>query len=356
MSAFPPAIAVANDTSPVRTKAQRLLPQRLHRFRTLGMGLASFPLAAVFSELGSSWIAWAWMLLICFVWPQLAYVVARRSADPYLAERRNLIVDSAIAGACLPIMHFNLLPSAVLISVTTADKVNSGVRRLWLYSLPGMFMAPILVGALIGFRFDLHSSTFVIACSLPLMIIHVLAVSMNSNRLVRRMQMQNLKLETLSRIDSMTGLLGRSHWESQAESILARSNTAQPGVLMILDIDQFKEINDRFGHATGDDVLCAIADVVRDNLPDGSHAGRWGGDEFVIVMSLDADRAHAVAERIRNAVAALHFPATGDLRCTLSIGLAEAPAGTIDLRSWLELADGALYRAKHGGRNQAVRV
>lgn len=354
MSASPPAIAGSNDSSPVRSKAQRLLPQRVHRFRTLGMGLASFPMAAVFSELGASWLAWAWMALVCFVWPQLAFAVSRRSADPYLAERRNLIIDSAIAGASLPIMHFNLLPSAALISVTTADKVNSGVHRLWLYSLPGMILAPILVGVVTGFQVDLHSSTFVIACSLPLLVIHVLAVSMNSNRLVRRMQMQNIELEALSRVDAMTGLLGRSHWESQAEAILCRRNSTHSSVLMILDIDQFKEINDRFGHAAGDDVLRAIAGVVNANLPEGSHAGRWGGDEFVIVMPLDASEADVIAEKIRGQVADLEFSATGGLRCTLSIGLAQAPGGMSDLRSWLELADRALYRAKHGGRNRSV--
>lgn len=354
MSASPPDIKVTDDSPSMRSKAQRLLPQRVYRFRTLGMGLASLPLAAVFSELGSSWLAWGWLFLICFVWPQLAFLVARRSHDPFLAERRNLLVDSAIAGACLPIMHFNLLPSAVLLSVTLADKVNSGVRRLWLYSLPGMLIAPILVGVLTGFELELSSSTFVITCCLPLMVIHVLAVSMNSNRLVRRMQIQNLKLEALSRIDAMTGLLGRSHWESQAEMILGRSSAAQPSVLMILDIDQFKEINDRFGHAVGDDVLRAIADVVRQNLLIGSHAGRWGGDEFVIVMPVDAGKAEVTAESIRAAVAGLEFAATGDLRCTLSIGLAQAPVAETDLRSWLELADRALYRAKHGGRNRTI--
>ncbi len=317
------------------------------------MGLASLPLAAVFSELGSTWMAWAWLLLICFIWPQIAFLVARRSADPYLAERRNLIIDSAIAAACLPILHFNLLPSAVLISVTAADKVNSGVRRLWLHSIPGMILAPILIGTLTGFKVDLHSSTFVVICCLPLLIIHVFAVSINSNRLVRRLQTQNLKLEALSRIDVMTGLFDRTHWEKKAEAILARRSPTEPCVLMILDIDQFKTINDRYGHAVGDDVLKAIAQVVRDNLLIGSHAGRWGGDEFVIVMPLNASQTLIVAESIRVTVGELEFPSASSLRCTLSIGLAEAPAETRDLRNWLELADRALYRAKRGGRNRA---
>lgn len=354
MSASPIQNPVTTGLPTVRSKAQRSLPKRVHRFRTLGMGLASFPLAAVFSELGSSWPAWTWMILICFIWPQLAYFVARRSADPFLAERRNLVIDSAIAGTCLPIMHFNLLPSVVLLSVTTADKINSGVRGLWLHSLPGMILAPILIGLLTGFKVDLQSSTFVILFCLPLLVLHVLAVSLNSYRLVRHMQMQNLKLEELSRVDAMTGLLGRSHWEAQAEAILHRKDCAGACALMILDIDRFKEINDRFGHAVGDDALCAIAEVVRSNLPEGGHAGRWGGDEFVVVVPLAASAAEALAERIRIAVVDLEFPDAGELHCTLSIGIAEPKAETTDLRSWLELADRALYRAKHGGRNRTI--
>ena len=354
MSAIPSHYPVTAHSPSMRSKAQRSLPRRVHRFRTLGMGLASLMLAAVFSEIGSPWQAWVWMILICFIWPQLAYFAAMRSADPFRAELRNFIIDSAIAGACLPIMHFNLLPSAVLISVTTADKINSGVRGLWLRSLPGMIAAPVVFGLLTGFKVDLHSSTLVVIACLPLLVIHVFAVSLNSYRLVRHMQMQNLKLEELSRIDAMTGLLGRRHWEAQAEAILCDENRTQACALMILDIDLFKTINDRFGHAVGDDVLRAVADVVRHTLPAGSHAGRWGGDEFVIVMPLAADAAEAFAERIRSTVAELGFPNATDLQCTLSIGLAEPPAGMRDLRAWLERADGALYRAKHGGRNRVI--
>ena len=344
----------AGASAELSTKAQVSLPRRVHRFRSLGMGLAILPLTAVLSELEAPLAAWVWVVFICLVWPQLAYAIARRSADPFRAELRNLVIDSAIAGSCLPIMHFNLLPSVVLLSVATADKVNSGVRGLWIRSLPGMLLAPFVVGILTGFAFDPHTSTQVMLACLPLLIIHTLAVSISSSRLVRKVQKQNIQLEELSRIDGMTGLLDRSYWESQAESALRHPVEGRPAVLMVIDIDRFKEINDRFGHAVGDDVLRAIADVVRENLPRGSHAGRWGGDEFVIVLTLGAKRAHEVAESIRVAVAALQFPATVDLRCTLSIGLAEAPAGTADLRSWLELADGALYRAKHSGRNQAV--
>ena len=337
-----------------RTSAQQSLPRRAYGLRVLGMGLAALPLIAVMHELQSSWIAWSWMVLSCLLWPHLAHVLARNSRDPFAAELRNFVIDSAIAGAWVPILHFNLLPSAVLLSVVTADKINTGVRNLWLYSLPGMVLALFAAAWLNGFAFHPETSMFVIAACLPIMIIHTLAVSATSYRLVRRVQAQNGELEALNRIDAMTGLLGRRHWEAQAETLLRRSDPAGGPVLMILDIDEFKEINDRFGHAVGDDVLRALADRVRRCLPTGSQAGRWGGDEFAVVLPLALTAAETLAERIRAAVADLEFPSAADLRCTISIGLAEPSGPDQDLRGWLELADRALYRAKHGGRNRAI--
>jgi diguanylate cyclase len=348
-------IAATGDGFPsLSARAQQSLPGRIYRFRTLGMGLASLPIAAVLSEIAASVWAWAWMLFVCLVWPHLAYVVARRSAVPFLAELRNLKIDSALIGSCLPIMHFNLLPSAVLLSVASADKVNSGVRGLWLQSLPGMILAPLAFGVLTGFAFAPRTSMVVIIACLPLLIIHTMAVSVSSYRLVRRLRQQNLRLEELSRTDMMTGLLGRGHWEARAEAVLQQQGASTQVALMLIDIDQFKEINDRFGHAVGDDVLRAIAALLRNLIPDGSHAGRLGGDEFCVVMPMSMARAAVIAEQIRVAIEQLEFPEALELRCTVSIGMAEPPRAEGNLRAWLEHADRALYRAKQGGRNRLV--
>lgn len=350
-----PEPPLSSDPSvPLRTRAQQLLPRRAYRLRILGMGLAALPFAAVMHELHASWVGWAWLVLSCLVWPHLAFVSARFSRDPFAAELRNFVIDSAVAASWIPLLHFNLLPSAVLLTVVSADKINTGIRNLWLYSLPGMIVAMLGVGLLTGFAFQPVTSMFVLAACLPIMIIHTLAVSATSYRLVRRVQMQNLKLEELSRIDTMTGLLGRHHWENQAGLLLQHADASPGPTLMILDIDRFKDINDRFGHAVGDDVLRALADIVRRCLPENSHAGRWGGDEFVVAMPLASADAEEVAEQIRAAFAGLHFAHAHALQCTISIGLAQPSSTDRDLRSWLELADRALYRAKHGGRNRAI--
>lgn len=318
------------------------------------MGLASLPLMAVMLELQTSWIGWSWMLATCVIWPHLAYARAIRSKDPFRTELQNFVIDSAIAGSWVPLMHFNLLPSAVLLGVTTADKVNSGVRRLWLYSLPAIVGSVLAVAVLTGFSFAPHTSMRVILACLPIMLIHTLAVSMSSFHLVRRVQIQNQRLEELSRIDALTGLSGRGHWEAQAESMRVKAGDSGDIAVLVLDVDHFKDINDRYGHAVGDDVLRAIAGLIRRQIPAGSHAGRLGGDELAILVSLSLHEAENLAERIRRATSELVFAETPDLTCTVCIGVVGKPDPVQGLREWIETADRALYRAKRSGRNQSM--
>lgn len=354
MSVATPASALAA-ASVVRPGNLHSLPRRTYRFRVLGMGLASLPQLAVYSELQAHWSSWAWTIACCLLWPHLAYLIARRSKDPLRAELRNFVIDSVMAGSWVPLMHFNLLPSVVLLTVVTADKINSGVRGLWLRSLPGLFAALVLVGWLTGFSFAPQTSLPVMLACLPILVIHTLAVSLSSFRLVRRVQRQNLQLEELSRRDGLTGLFNRRHWQEQTERRLRRhQDQGEPATLMLLDVDRFKDINDRYGHAVGDDVLRAIAGVlVRDGIADDSQVGRLGGDEFVVALAMPLSQAESAAEHLRAAVEALDFSKVPGLRCSISIGLASPPVdGQLGLREWIEAADRALYRAKHAGRNR----
>jgi diguanylate cyclase len=342
---------------PWETRATRLqsLPRRTYRFRVLGMGLSALPLIAVMRELDSPWPVWTWMVLGCFVWPHLAYLMARRSRDPFRAELRNFLIDSFFAGSWVPLMHFNLLPSVVLLAVVSADKINSGIRGLWLRSLPGMLLAIVVGGLLTGFAFAPATSLTVIVASLPILVIHTLAVSLSTYQLVRRVQQQNLQLEALNQRDALTGLDSRSHWEEQSLALLRRHQASgEPATLMLIDADRFKGINDRYGHGAGDDMLRAIADLLRRELQGAGHAGRLGGDEFVVALTGDLAHARQAAERLRGSVAALRFARTPALQGSVSIGLAAAPAPPLGLREWLEAADRALYRAKDEGRNRTA--
>ena len=329
------------------------LHRRTHRLRTLGMALGVLPVLVVLNEIDAGWMPWAWALCCGLAWPQLAYLHARSSRDPFAAELRNFMVDSAMVGTLIPLMQFNLLPSVALLAVTTADKLNFGVRGLWWRSLIGVAICLASTATLIGFAMRPASSMAVVLATLPIMVIHTMAVSVSSYRLIRRVQRQNIQLDELNRRDTLTDLGSRRHWQEQAAALLERQRSQrQAATLLLVDVDRFKSINDRHGHAAGDDVLRGIAGVIRDAMPQASHAGRLGGDEFAVSMPVACGGAQYIAECIRAGVDALAFTDQPTLRCSVSIGLAEPPTADADLRGWMEAADHALYRAKAAGRNR----
>lgn len=335
-----------------QTTKLKNLHRRTYPLRVLGMGLACLPVSAVMWELQSPAVTWGWMFFSCLAWPHLAYVLANRSRDPLRAELRNFVFDSFIAGSWVPLMHFNALPSAVLLAVVMSDKINTGIRGLWLRSMPWMIIALIASGIVNGFAFQPNTSMTVLLASLPILIIHTIAVSMTSYRLVRRVQSQNQLLEQLSRVDTLTGLDSRGHWQNQAENLLLKHHSeGSDATLMLLDVDQFKDINDGYGHAVGDDVLRGIAELIKSHLPKDCHAGRLGGDEFVVAMPIPIKKTESIAEKIRTAVEVANFVHAPRLQCSISIGIAQ-PMHDCSLRDWLEIADRALYRAKHAGRNR----
>jgi diguanylate cyclase (GGDEF)-like protein len=171
------------------------------------------------------------------------------------------------------------------------------------------------------------------------------------------------QLEEAASVDGKTGLLNAAAWHLRAGRALRRAErTDAPAGLLVLDLDHFKLVNDRYGHLVGDHVLAAVAAAVRAEVRDDDLVGRFGGEEFVVLLPAgDGDDARlaagAVAERIRKRVADLSVDVP-DLRgsvvvdnLTVSIGGATFPADGADLGQLLEVADTAMYNAKRAGRN-----
>ena len=169
-----------------------------------------------------------------------------------------------------------------------------------------------------------------------------------------RAQRARLLSNALSR-DSLTGLLKHADIKEQAAVELERAQrSGKPASVAMLDIDFFKKVNDSYGHAAGDNVIRALANLLRQRLRRIDSLGRYGGEEFLVVLpDCPPDQALRILDEIRQRFADLHFIADGQqFSVTLSAGIAstdDAPASADDL---LDKADRALYTAKHGGRNQ----
>jgi diguanylate cyclase (GGDEF)-like protein len=164
-----------------------------------------------------------------------------------------------------------------------------------------------------------------------------------------------------ARFDAKTGLLNAATWEREAVAEIARAvRTSSPLAVALLDLDRFKQINDTYGHLLGDEVLRAIAATMSGVLREYDLAGRFGGEEFVMLLpQTRATDAFRIAERVRAHIARLPILApTGErVQVTASIGVAALDAGSSrELTDLLAAADAALYRAKASGRDQVQMI
>lgn len=169
---------------------------------------------------------------------------------------------------------------------------------------------------------------------------------------------RNDELDFYSRLDSLTGLWNRRHTEERLAALCSASRRHSFAVsVLVIDLDHFKAVNDRHGHAAGDAVLKAAAESIRDHMRTEDVVGRWGGEEFVaIVPYIGEAGAATVAHRIRAALeeGVVVLDDGTEVRVTASIGVCTRSADKAVPSEIFEAADRALYDAKNGGRNQVV--
>ncbi len=165
-------------------------------------------------------------------------------------------------------------------------------------------------------------------------------------------------LEFASNTDPLTGVSNRRHFMPMVRREIARSHRFQhPVSLIVLDIDNFKSINDFHGHSTGDAAICALANICRKMARQIDFVARLGGDEFaILLLEIGIDDAFTVAERIRTAIESTTIKSLDceEVHFTVSIGVAEQPQGSSSEEGLIELADAAMYDAKESGRNRVV--
>lgn len=167
----------------------------------------------------------------------------------------------------------------------------------------------------------------------------------------QRLASLNLKLEKQAHTDTLTGIWNRYRIEQALDAEMsAAERHGRPCTVLLFDIDHFKRVNDTHGHDTGDQVLATLAGALQTQLRPSDHFGRWGGEEFVVVLSATAlPEGLTAAERLRAHIEHTDFPVVQHL--TTSVGVAAwRPQDT--RRTLIDRADQALYRAKRAGRNQ----
>lgn len=171
----------------------------------------------------------------------------------------------------------------------------------------------------------------------------------------RQMQTENKTLDNFASYDTLTGLMNRRSIDRHLEVIFNENYRENESFSVIMcDIDFFKKVNDTYGHDVGDYVLKEVAKIIQSQVRDNDIAGRWGGEEFLVVLRTNKDIACKLAERIRSSVEAHEYTFKNiTLKVTMTLGVSSYRAGN-EIENVIKSADNKLYRGKQNGRNQVV--
>jgi diguanylate cyclase len=268
-------------------------------------------------------------------------------------------------------LHFLIALLVVMSSVSVCLQVRPFVAGLTLALMLFLYSVPLLEGLI---THTLSGGPLLLELSTELMLTSVLALIFSSSwtqLALGQSEATSQQMEYLSRTDHLTGLCNRRSLYGSIEAlmreVLGASTEAahipddrsggpeRPTLtftLMLLDIDHFKSVNDTYGHASGDTVLCSVAEVLRSFVRQRDLAGRWGGEEFVLVLpGVSLEQGARVADRLREQVAGARvLPGRA---VTASFGVTCWQAGDT-LEVLMARADAAMYRAKQAGRNRVV--
>jgi diguanylate cyclase (GGDEF)-like protein len=226
-----------------------------------------------------------------------------------------------------------------------------------LCSVGGSVGAMLVLGLLLGMAPEwMFGRALAIAIAVPtlvswpvsLLIIHLLHEVDHARKAAQRLAWK----------DELTGLLNRRRFvEMVRREMIGAERTGAPLTVAMLDLDDFKHINDRHGHSAGDALLREVANAIRGAMRATDLPGRWGGEELCIALpGADLEQAMLVAQRVRAAIAALRVSAPDgeQLSCTVTVGLARLADAGETLDELFNRADHAMYRAKQSGKNRVM--
>jgi diguanylate cyclase (GGDEF)-like protein len=294
--------------------------------------------------------------------------------DPDTSDHVGLL---ALAATCLGLAALLAVwcpPGPVLRSLPTLGIVLVGVAVAVaepLASTPTYYLMPILASAYFGSARRLVVDLCVCAATLAAVLalwvapdartaifigtmIPAVCVAIVVSRLKRRLDAHVDDLRNLADTDPLTGALNHGAFGDALDRTLERyHDTGRGAALLLIDVDHFKSVNDRFGHQEGDRMLRLVSDLLAEHKRRDDMLGRVGGEEFALLLpEADSVAAHRVAERIRAALRGA--TASAPVSLTLSVGIAVASPAVDSSHALLHAADRALYAAKDRGRDQAV--
>jgi diguanylate cyclase (GGDEF)-like protein len=357
--------------------AQAEMSRRIERLRRWMSGQTHINVTSVWYLAGvvllpPAWVALLAVVLYTHLWVRVWRQVRTRPAHRFVASTAWAMLSCFAASSVLSMSGLHGTPVqtprglfALCLAAVVFELVNIGLVAAGIYLYTSQRSAADLIGTWEDNAFELATLCLggLAALALveqPVLVVFVIAPLL----LLHRYLLLKQQLQVAAVTDEKTGLLNTAGWHESAvrehTRALRRGAVGGFAVLMI-DLDHFKRINDTYGHLTGDDVLAAVAVAISGAVRQGDTVGRFGGEEFVVLLpGIGRADVLGIAERVRAAVGELNVVIStggGTIRVgglSVSIGVARFPDAGPALDDVLRSADAALYRAKDAGRNRVA--
>jgi diguanylate cyclase (GGDEF)-like protein len=376
----PPTVDRVADDPPVDPRGP-LLPEQLSRSRATGLTITALATLVATVWLGfdravePSWASTFLLARLIGDMPMLTCLwllwrrpVGRRHPAA-LTTAALAVVQIEVAWMVVRVEHLELYLLGFTLALYCSGTLSSD-RTRWTGLLAGISWVALAAAAvtapaapswgdLAGAGFFLATATLVSVLAHHLrwrLAVGELAARRHLERERERTRLLLIRLEALSNEDPLTGLANRRRWDAELARVCARVAHGDPPVaLVLLDVDHFKQINDRYGHPAGDAVLRALADLLRGRVRGGDLAARIGGDELAVLLpGADLGRAVRLAEQLREAAQLLRPEGFGAAGVSVSMGVASSAVSGAEPEALLAAADAQLYLAKQ--TRNAVRA
>lgn len=264
------------------------------------------------------------------------------------------MIDSLMGGVWIAVMGLNALPSALVFTMLCMNNVGCGGVKLLAGGIGVILLSCMLTLGLAQIPLNLETMPSQVLICLPFLLLYPSYFGLVSYRTAFKLSEHKRRLMHMSTRDGMTGVYNRRHWEHLLHGEYDNCQRYQrSATLVLIDIDHFKSINDSFGHDVGDEAILALTEHLQLTLRITDVIGRFGGDEFGVIMSgTSQESAIQAIARVRDYLEEFRLPRAPHVPLRISVGVAEFDKQMVNYREWLKAADVALYKAKTLGRSR----
>lgn len=322
--------------------------------RTVGLATLFFPLADGLVAHSIELFWWVLLVMWVFLWPQLAWNIACRAAAPRHSELNNVKADGVVAGFWIGILEMNPLIALAVLVVVGLNFLGAGGMKIFISGMLLLLISVLITSELFAVSMSFMSTHTNFFWVIPAVMLYPFVFSCVSYYTVLELIRDKQKLKETSSRDGMTGIYNRTHWDRLVydEFETCRQSGVQ-AIVMLIDIDHFKKINDTWGHDAGDEAIMTFSKALQSSLRKDDICGRLGGDEFAVFMrDVSPLNALAVMSRIRRSLKDVPLAGAARVQLGISVGVAILTPGTDNCQAWIKKADMALYHAKEAGRNR----